>query len=95
MIDHNITCFNEQHWRAGLHLLRYLVGTKGEKLTFSLQQAKDATRLAVLCDANYAVCPDTRKSFTGFAVLYGNATIAAAAFKQKCIATSSSQAEYH
>ncbi|XP_047258730.1 uncharacterized mitochondrial protein AtMg00810-like, partial [Capsicum annuum] len=60
------------HMHAALHLLRYLKGSPGFGLFFS--DSLDLT-LRVFCDSDWASCPDSRRSITGFYVLLGDSLI--------------------
>ena len=50
----------QTHWKAALHVLRYLQGTKTLGLMYV--RGKDNSVLEGFCDSDYAGCPDTRQS---------------------------------
>ncbi|WVY96489.1 hypothetical protein V8G54_028640 [Vigna mungo] len=66
------------HQQATGLILRYLKGTPG----------------AAFCDSDWAACPDTRRSVTGFTVYLGNSLISWRSKKQPTVSRSSSEAEY-
>lgn len=48
----------------------------------------------LLCsDSNYATCPDTRRSVSGWTVFLGGAVVSKKSKKQQCVTTSISEAE--
>ncbi|XP_047258785.1 uncharacterized mitochondrial protein AtMg00810-like [Capsicum annuum] len=77
--------------QAALHLLRYLKGSPGFGLFFS--DSPDLT-LRVFCDSDWASCPDSRCSVTGFCVLLGDSLISWKSKKQPVVSLSSTESEY-
>jgi hypothetical protein len=51
------------HWKAAKTILTYLAGTPNHGLCFSVN--KSTNHLVGYSDADYAGCPDTRRSTTG------------------------------
>lgn len=79
------------HMKAVIHLLRYLVGTQNQGILL----ATDSTvELHVYCDSDWATCPMTRRSTTGFCILLGANPISWKTKKQAVVARSSVKAEY-
>jgi len=58
----------ESHLTAIKHLLRYVRGTVDFGLVL---HRSPSTELVVYTDANWAGCPDTRRSTSGYAVFLG------------------------
>lgn len=70
------------HLEAAHRVLKYLKGTPGQGI---LLPSTGELRLAIYYDANWARCPDTRRSTTGFCVLMGNAPISWRTKKQHMV----------
>ena len=80
---------------AAKRILRYLKGTMNLGITYSTSTNEDIKEdLYAYSDASYAGCKITRKSTTGYVVLYANAAISWRSHKQSTIALSSTEAEY-
>ncbi|XP_051147536.1 uncharacterized mitochondrial protein AtMg00810-like [Andrographis paniculata] len=67
------------HWKAALHLLRYLRGTMNHGLVFD---ADSSLQLEAYCDADWGTCLDSRKSITGYCIFIGSSLISWKAKKQ-------------
>ncbi|XP_074326856.1 secreted RxLR effector protein 161-like [Apium graveolens] len=79
------------HWEAGLHVLRYLSHHSSQGLLFT----KDTSfQLEAFCDADWAACPNTRKSVSGFVVLLGGSLLSWKSKKQHTVSLSSAETEY-
>lgn len=57
------------HWEAAEKILRYLKGSLGHGLFYS---SNSKPELSIFSDADWASCPDTRKSMTGYCLFLGN-----------------------
>jgi hypothetical protein len=81
----------DTHWQAVKHILRYIQGTIGCGL--HLQHSTDLP-IQAFCDADWAGCPDDRRSTAGFAVFLGPNIVSWSSKKQATVARSSTEAEY-
>ncbi|KAK9053074.1 hypothetical protein SSX86_029704 [Deinandra increscens subsp. villosa] len=79
------------HWDAALHTLGYVQATTTQGLFFN--NSPDFS-LEAFCDADWASCPNTRKSVTGFVILLGGSPISWKSKKQPTVSLSSAEAEY-
>lgn len=79
------------HLHAANHLLRYLKSSPGQGI---LLQAVSAFQLKAFVDADWASCPDTRRSVTSFCVFLGESLITWKSKKQPTVSRSSAEAEY-
>ncbi len=61
------------HWKATLHVLRYLLGTKTFKLRYV--RGKDNVVLEGFCDSDYAGCPDTSLSTSDFVFKFAGCAV--------------------
>ena len=78
------------HWEAARHVLRYLKGTADFCMCFG----PESTDLVGWCDADYAGCPDTRRSTTGYLFTLNGGAISWCSRAQPTIAASTTEAEY-
>lgn len=81
------------HWKAAKMILAYLAGTPNHGLCFSANES--ANHLVGYSDADYAGCPDTRRSTTDLIFLFNGGPIAWKSHVQKSVAQSTAEAEYY
>ncbi|XP_019054182.1 PREDICTED: uncharacterized protein LOC109115039 [Nelumbo nucifera] len=81
----------QDHWNAAVHLLKYLKGCPSKDLFFSSSNTFD---LQAYCDADWASCPQTRKSLTGYCMYLSSSLISWKTKKQTTVSRSSAEAEY-
>jgi histone deacetylase 1/2 len=79
------------HWAAVKRIIQYLQGT----ITFGLGMKRTkSTLVSAFLDADWAGCPDDRRSTGGFVVFFWSNMISWIARKQGTISCSSIEAEY-
>jgi len=81
----------EPHLTALKRILRYIRGTLDLGL---LLRPSIATDLVVYTDADWAGCPDTRKSTSGYAVFLGDNLISWSSKRQNTVSRSNAEAKY-
>ena len=81
------------HWLAAKRVLRYLKGTSSLGLTYK-RGTVNPNRLVAYADADWATCPETRRSVGAYVVLLNGACVSWRSKKQAAVATSTSEAEF-
>ncbi len=79
------------HWRAGIHVLRYLAGTQD----LVLHYRRTGGRLYAYSDASWANDSQSSKSRSGYVFMLAGAAVSWRSQKQSLVATSSTEAEYY
>jgi len=77
--------------KAAIHVLQYL---KSEPALGIFLSSSPTFDLLAYCDADWAACPHTRKSVSGFVIFLGNTLISWKSKKQVTVSLSSAEAEY-
>jgi hypothetical protein len=81
----------DSHLTAMKRILRYLRGTPDYGLLLCRSRSTD---LAVYTDADWAGCPDTHRSTSGYAVFLGDNLVSWSAKRQTVVSRSSAEAKY-
>ncbi|XP_019055744.1 PREDICTED: uncharacterized protein LOC109115810 [Nelumbo nucifera] len=81
----------ERHWEAALRVVRYLKGNSGQGI---LLRSDCDLQLYAWCDSDWASCPLSRRSLSGWFILLGKSPISWKTKKQHTMARSSAEAEY-
>jgi hypothetical protein len=84
-------CYTPDHWSAAIRVVRYLKGTRTMGLTLG---GSNALCLVGYSDSDYANCPDTSRSISGYCFNLGSGVISWMSKKQRVVADSSCYAEY-
>ncbi|GJX67692.1 retrovirus-related pol polyprotein from transposon TNT 1-94 [Tanacetum coccineum] len=79
------------HMQAVKHLLRYLLNSPGQGI---LLANNSVVELMAYCDSDWASCPMTRRSITGYCILLGDSPISWKSKKKVVVSRSSAEAEY-
>ncbi|MBW0471095.1 hypothetical protein O181_010810 [Austropuccinia psidii MF-1] len=79
------------HWKAFLHVLRYLKGTPDMRLVYS---GGFSVGVQAYSDANWGNCPETRMSITGYLATFGKNLVIWKTRKQPSVSISTAEAEY-
>ncbi|KAL0409553.1 UNVERIFIED_CONTAM: Retrovirus-related Pol polyprotein from transposon RE2 [Sesamum radiatum] len=77
--------------KAALHLVRYLKGCLDHDLFYS---ASNPLTLMAYCDADWASCSVSYRSFIGYCIFMGNVLISWKTKKQTTVARSTAEVEY-
>ncbi|KAH9689130.1 retrovirus-related pol polyprotein from transposon RE1 [Citrus sinensis] len=79
----------ERHWDAALRVVRYLKGNPGQGVFLS---SDCDLQLYGWCDSDWASCPLSRRSLSGWFVMLGSSPISWKSKKQHTVARSSAEA---
>uniref|UniRef100_A0ACD5T832 Uncharacterized protein n=1 Tax=Avena sativa TaxID=4498 RepID=A0ACD5T832_AVESA len=82
----------DTHFQLIKRILRYVRGTSHYGLQLHRRSSHE---LVAYSDADWAGCPDTRKSTSGFGVFLGDNLVSWASKRQNTVSRSSAEAEYH
>ncbi|WVZ94605.1 hypothetical protein U9M48_040475 [Paspalum notatum var. saurae] len=81
----------DAHWNLVKRILRYVRGTLDHGIKIS---ASTSTELIAYSDADWAGCPDTRRSTSGYCVYVGDSLVSWSSKRQTTVSRSSAEAEY-
>ncbi|KAL8145121.1 hypothetical protein AgCh_003364 [Apium graveolens] len=92
---HNLAQYMQKptniHMQAAKRVLRYLLGTPEQGI---LLASTSVAQLIAYCDSDWASCPTTKKSTSGYCVLLGISPVLWKTKKQSVVARSTAEAEY-
>lgn len=83
-----------RHWNGVTHLIRYLHGSRDLRLRYGGLGGDASPTLQGFCDADYAGDRVDRGSITGHMFLLNGGPVSWTSSKQRCVATSTTEAEY-
>ena len=81
----------QDHWDAALRVVRYLKNSPGQGI---LLRSDSDLQLIGWCDSDWASCPITRRSVSGWVVFLGGSLVSWKTKKQNTVSRSSAEAEY-
>ena len=81
----------DTHLQALQHTICYVAHTAGQGI---LMSGTDRLILQAFSDSDWAACPDSRKSISGYVLKLGNSPISWKSKKKATVSRSSSEAEY-
>lgn len=84
-------CPRQDHFDAAIRVLRYIKGHPGQGL---MLRADCNLQLYAYCDSDWASCPISRRSVSGYFVMLGQSPISWKTKKQSTVSRSSAEAEY-
>ncbi|KAG8495219.1 hypothetical protein CXB51_012817 [Gossypium anomalum] len=79
------------HYEAALRIIQYIKKSPGQGIFLA---ADNKAQLIAYCDSDWATCPMTRRSITGFCIKLGNSLVSWKSKKQSTVSRSSAEAEY-
>lgn len=92
ILSQKITAPTKTDFNELKRVIRYLNGTKAEKLRISCRT--NELEIIAYSDANWAENRTDRKSNTGYLIKFGGGTVSWASRKQSCVALSTCESEY-
>lgn len=81
----------KSHLEAAFRVVRYIRKNPGQGILLS---AASKTQLIAFCDSDWASCPMSRRSVTGFCIKIGESLVSWKSKKQTTVSRSSAEAEY-
>ncbi|XP_019248356.1 PREDICTED: uncharacterized protein LOC109227612 [Nicotiana attenuata] len=84
-------CPKRSHIDAVVEVVKYIKGAPGQGL---LKSSNQSTKLIAFCDTDWASCPVSRRSVTGYVMKLGDSLVSWKSMKQCTVSRSSAEAEY-
>ncbi|GKU96826.1 hypothetical protein SLEP1_g10018 [Rubroshorea leprosula] len=81
----------QEHFEAAMKVLRYIKRSPGQGILLS---SSSKLQLVAYCDADWAGCPRTQRSTTGYYICLGSSPVSWKSKKQSIVSRSSAEAEY-
>ncbi|XP_070043056.1 uncharacterized mitochondrial protein AtMg00810-like [Nicotiana tomentosiformis] len=81
----------KSHWGATVRVVKYIKQEPGMRIFLCRSNGDSLTRF---CDADWASCPNTRRSVTVYLIKFGDSLISWKSKKQHIVSRSSAEAEY-
>lgn len=81
----------QSHWHAVMRVLRYLKQSPRQRIILS---TPSLLQLTAYCDSDWASCPMTRRSVSGYFITLGGCPVSWKTKKQTSISRSSAEAKY-
>jgi hypothetical protein len=79
------------HWSLVKRILRYIRGTMSHGIHI---HSSPSTAMVAYSDADWAGCPDTRRSTSGYCVFLGDTLVSWSSKRQTVVSRSSAEVEY-
>ena len=93
-ISHVMSNPGPTHFRRALYMLRYLKATMHMGIRYSKRSVEEMNVLVAYSDADFAGCPDTFKSTSGYVCFLNGGPVSWMSKLQQPVATSTTEAEY-
>ena len=81
----------KSHMEAATRVIRYLKGSVGQGIWL---HSEPTNIITCWCDSDWAACPNTRRSITGYVIKFGESLVSWKSKKQQTVSRSSAEAEY-
>lgn len=81
----------DDHWEAAIRVVKYLKNNPGQGIFL---KADNNFQIVGWCDSDWASCPLSRRSITGYFVQLGDSPVSWKTRKQPTVSPSSAEAEY-
>lgn len=90
-LSQHVAAPTTSHWESALHIMKYLKGTSAMGLFY---KSSSDFGLIAYSDSDWASCPVSRRSISGYCIMLGDSLISWKSKKQLTVSRSSCEAEY-